>query len=92
VDGAGAVKSVKFKLYDKRAALVDLGRHYKLFTDKIHLNVTVSLEMLVAESYKEAGGKKRTRPRSNGKSWPPSSAGSSGSAAWSPAPSAKFNE
>jgi phage terminase small subunit len=38
MDGSGenvrAVKRVKFKLADKRAALVDLGRHYKLFTDK----------------------------------------------------------
>jgi phage terminase small subunit len=38
VDGRGEnareVRRVKFKLADKRAALVDLGRHYKLFTDK----------------------------------------------------------
>jgi phage terminase small subunit len=38
VDGSGEnareVKRVKFKLADKRAALVDLGRHHRLFTDK----------------------------------------------------------
>jgi phage terminase small subunit len=38
VDGRGEdardVRRVKFKLVDKRAALVDLGRHHKLFTDK----------------------------------------------------------
>jgi hypothetical protein len=31
---AREVKKVRFKLADKRAALVDLGRHHKLFTDK----------------------------------------------------------
>lgn len=38
-DGRGEdardVRRVKFKLADKRAALVDLGRHLKLFTDKV---------------------------------------------------------
>jgi phage terminase small subunit len=38
MDGAGdearAVKRVRFKLGDKRAALVDIGRHLKMFTDK----------------------------------------------------------
>jgi hypothetical protein len=38
MDGSGEdareVKKVKFKLADKRAALVALGRHHKLFTDK----------------------------------------------------------
>jgi phage terminase small subunit len=38
MDGGGEnpreVKKVKFKLADKRAALVALGRHHKLFTDK----------------------------------------------------------
>jgi phage terminase small subunit len=38
MDGRGEdareVRRVKFKLADKRAALVDLGRHHKLFTDK----------------------------------------------------------
>jgi phage terminase small subunit len=38
IDGGGEnareVKKVKFKLADKRAALVALGRHHKLFTDK----------------------------------------------------------
>ena len=33
-DSARQVKRIKFKLADKRAALVDLGRHHKLFTDK----------------------------------------------------------
>ncbi len=31
---AREVKKVRLKLADKRAALVDLGRHHKLFTDK----------------------------------------------------------
>src|SRR5208283_5099994 len=38
VDGRGedarAVKRVKFKLHDKRAALVDLGRHIGMFEDR----------------------------------------------------------
>jgi phage terminase small subunit len=36
-DDAREVRWVKFKLADKRAALVDLGRHHKLFTDKTEL-------------------------------------------------------
>lgn len=39
LDGGGKdareVRKVKFKLADKRAALVDLGRHYGLFKDKV---------------------------------------------------------
>lgn len=39
MDGAGddarGVKRVRFKLHDKRGALVDLGRHYGLFKDRI---------------------------------------------------------
>lgn len=34
-DDARDVRRVKFKLADKRAALVDLGRHHKLFADRI---------------------------------------------------------
>lgn len=34
-DDARDVRRVKFKLADKRAALVDLGRHLALFTDKV---------------------------------------------------------
>ena len=40
-DDARAVRRVKFKLADKRAALVDLGRHFALFTDKIDTRLTV---------------------------------------------------
>jgi phage terminase small subunit len=36
-EGAREVKRVKFKLCDKRAALVDLGRHLGMFKDKIEL-------------------------------------------------------
>lgn len=51
-DGRGEdardVRRVKFKLADKRAALVDLGRHLKLFTDKVEhsgqMALTVSPE------------------------------------------------
>jgi phage terminase small subunit len=43
-DGRGEdardVRRVKFKLSDKRAALVDLGRHLKLFTDVVEHNLS----------------------------------------------------
>jgi phage terminase small subunit len=39
------VRRVKFKLADKRAALVDLGRHLKLFTDKVEHAGTVQLNI-----------------------------------------------
>jgi len=45
MDGGGEeareVKRVKLKLYDKRAALVDLGRHHGLFTDKHEVKVDI---------------------------------------------------
>jgi phage terminase small subunit len=34
-DGAREVKRVKFKLHDKRAALVDIGRHHGVFKDRV---------------------------------------------------------
>ncbi len=41
IDGRGedarAVRKIKFKLADKRGALVDLGRHFALFTDNHRL-------------------------------------------------------
>lgn len=46
------VTKTKFKLYDKRAALVDLGRHLKLFSDKVELEAGDALSevlRLVAE-------------------------------------------
>lgn len=51
VDGRGensrAVKRVKFKLHDKRAALVDLGRHLGIFTDKVEHSGALTLEGLL---------------------------------------------
>jgi phage terminase small subunit len=34
-EDARQVKKVRFKLHDKRAALVDLGRHYGLFKERM---------------------------------------------------------
>lgn len=34
-ENARDIRRVKFKLADKRAALVDIGRHLKMFTDKV---------------------------------------------------------
>ena len=42
----GYVEQVRFKLADKRGALVDLGRHFGLFTDKHVVDATHSLEKL----------------------------------------------
>lgn len=36
-EGAREVRRIRFKLYDKRAALVDIGRHLGMFTDKVQL-------------------------------------------------------
>lgn len=46
-EDARQVKRVKFKLYDKRAALVDLGRHLGLFIDKVEHSGRLSLESLL---------------------------------------------
>jgi phage terminase small subunit len=51
-DEAREVKRVKFKLADKRAALVDLGRHLGLFGNRDPAKVTVTLGELVAGSMK----------------------------------------
>lgn len=42
-EDARDVRRVKFKLADKRAALVDLGKHLKLFTEKVEHSGEVSL-------------------------------------------------
>ena len=36
-EDAETVKKTKFKLYDKRAALVDIGRHLGMFKDRVEL-------------------------------------------------------
>lgn len=41
-DDAERVKRVKFKLADKRAALVDLGKHLGLFEEKSRIDVNVT--------------------------------------------------
>ena len=47
-DGRGEdardVRRIKFKLADKRAALVDLGRHFALFTDKVEHACVLGLQ------------------------------------------------
>ncbi len=39
------VRRTKFKLSDKRGALVDLGRHLKLFTDKVQVDGELQVEV-----------------------------------------------
>jgi phage terminase small subunit len=41
------VRKVRFKLADKRAALVDLGKHLGMFRDQIDLNVTGAVRFIV---------------------------------------------
>lgn len=47
------VKRTKFKLSDKRGALVDLGRHLKLFTDKVEHSGKLSIRELSDEQLAE---------------------------------------
>lgn len=49
-EDARDVKRVKFKLSDKRAALVDLGRFLGMFKERVEHSGTVTLEQLVTES------------------------------------------
>ena len=42
---------IAVKFHDKRAALVDLGKHFGYFKENIDINVTVSLADLVNASY-----------------------------------------
>lgn len=48
-DGRGEdardVRRIKFKLHDKRAALVDLGKHLGMFRDKIDLNLSGGMRL-----------------------------------------------
>lgn len=49
-DDARDVRRVKFKLLDKRAALVDIGKHLGMFKERIEHSGSVTLESLVAGS------------------------------------------
>jgi phage terminase small subunit len=49
-DAARDVRRIKFKLADKRAALVDLGKHLGMFVEKHELSGKMSLEELVMMS------------------------------------------
>lgn len=42
-EAAETLKRSKVKLYDKRAALNDLGRHLKLFTDKVQVSGEIGI-------------------------------------------------
>ena len=49
-DDARDVKRVRFKLYDKRAALVDLGRHLGLFEIKHRIDGKIEVEVSSARA------------------------------------------
>jgi phage terminase small subunit len=65
VDGRGEnareVKRVRFKLADKRAALVDLGRHLGMFKDRVEHSGALTLEQLVLASMPGAAGTRGER-------------------------------
>jgi phage terminase small subunit len=44
------VRKVKFKLADKRAALVDLGKHLGMFVERQEHSVSITLEALVMQA------------------------------------------
>jgi phage terminase small subunit len=57
------VRRVKIKLWDKRAALVDLGRHLGMFKDKLEVDATVITESpreRLARKIAELAASKRT--------------------------------
>ena len=56
------VRRTKVKMHDKRAALVDLGRHLKLFTDKTELSADGDLANLL----RAVDGKSRGLPNGGG--------------------------
>jgi phage terminase small subunit len=51
-DEAEQVKRVKFKLADKRAALVDIGRHLGMFKNTLVVNVPVTFNIIKPEGPK----------------------------------------
>lgn len=57
-ENARDVKRVKFRLYDKRAALVDIGRHLGMFTERREVRFPdgVPVTQLTKEEFKELAG------------------------------------
>jgi phage terminase small subunit len=45
-DGRCQFNRAKFRLHDKRGALVDLGRHLGMFVDKVEFNGPMSIKVL----------------------------------------------
>lgn len=48
------VRKVRFKLADKRAALVDIGKHLGMFKESVNLNLSLSIADLVNASFQPA--------------------------------------
>src|ERR1700690_457845 len=48
-DDARDVRRIKFKLSDKRSALVDMGKHLGMFREKLDLKVTLTHEQLLQQ-------------------------------------------
>lgn len=52
---SNTAQGVKIKLYDKKAALVDLGKHLGMFVDRTEHSVSESLADLIAKSFEPKG-------------------------------------
>jgi phage terminase small subunit len=71
---AGAISEVRkgkdgqvsIKLHDKRAALVDIGRHLGMFKDKLELSGSIDLTKMTDEQLKALDGIFETLPLSGG--------------------------
>lgn len=51
--GKETVRTTKAKMLDKADALLKMGKQIGMFTDKVEHNISMSLEQLVAESFKK---------------------------------------
>ena len=71
-DGAESVVRTKVKLYDKRAALVDIGRHLGMFTDNLNVkggvHWVISDETMDVDDWSEAYGDSVAPPAGTTKS------------------------
>ncbi len=54
-DDARDVRRIKFKLLDKRAALVDIGKHLGMFKERVEHSGNITLDSLVLEAAKHRG-------------------------------------
>ena len=51
-----------FKLADKRAALVELGKHHKLFVERVEHDATIGIADRLEAALKRVGGEEPEKP------------------------------